>query len=449
MIITSLVIACGSAVLAADITVTISGDGVTTQQSFTGEQLAAMTDQIQQHYYSSINNWPTNKNVYAKGISLSYLLQLSGIKDEATLIKITSTDGYYKTFTVSELLDSERYSYSDGRATEVPVILGLQSSDSSFASMTDDQAPVLVIGQRAATEQTFPWFIKNVSTIEVSADTLARWPQATYEINDAANGYQLELNHSNFDTVKLYYTTDSTTPSVESNMYNISTTYWQPDLIVPLQLTAGTVVKVIAIGPGKPDSEVVTINLPTTSAGTDLSFSDVAKNSWYYDAVDYVSNKGLFQGTSITTFSPMAPMTRAMFVTVLYRLSGEIYSSTTAKFSDVESGSWYADAVTWASEKGIVNGYGNGTFRPLNAVTREQMALIMFNYLKCIGEGPQGAWMINLNYPDKSAISDWAFEAVTYCTMRGLLSGRSNGNFDPQGTANRAEVATVMMRFDK
>lgn len=182
-------------------------------------------------------------------------------------------------------------------------------------------------------------------------------------------------------------------------------------------------------------------------ADTGLPFTDVSVDDWFYDAVKYVYDMGLFNGTSDTLFEPDTPMTRGMFVTVLGRASGVDTSAAYENvFTDVDPSEYYAPYVAWASSNGIVEGNGDGTFTPDENITREQMAKIFLDYYRYIGEVPEGAWAIALEYGDIDQISDWAVEGVMFCTLQGLLEGKENNMFDPKGNALRSEVATVLMR---
>ncbi len=183
------------------------------------------------------------------------------------------------------------------------------------------------------------------------------------------------------------------------------------------------------------------------AADTGLPFTDVSVDDWFYDAVKYVYDMGLFNGTSDTLFEPDTPMTRGMFTTVLGRASGVDTSSGYENvFTDVDPNEYYAPYIAWASSNGIVEGNGDGTFTPDENITREQMAKIFLDYYRYIGEGPEGAWAIALEYGDVDQISDWAVEGVMFCTLQGLLEGKENNMFDPKGNALRSEVATVLMR---
>ncbi len=178
-----------------------------------------------------------------------------------------------------------------------------------------------------------------------------------------------------------------------------------------------------------------------------VDFSDVSKKAWYYEAVSYAVDHGIFAGITKTTFQPNAPMTRAMFVATLSRMSGaEVDNNAKTKFSDVKTGQWYTGAVKWASDNGIVAG-SNGRFMPNDPITREQICTLIVSYANFakIKLTPNTA---AVKFKDEKKISKWAKSAVAACQRAGLIAG-SNGNFNPQGKASRAEVAQILMQFDK
>lgn len=172
------------------------------------------------------------------------------------------------------------------------------------------------------------------------------------------------------------------------------------------------------------------------------SFSDVPENAWYTKAVTFAVQNGLFKGTGDgSTFSPSMTMSRAMLVTVLWRHEGEPKAEAEAAFSDVSQSAWFAKAVAWASENDIVNGSG-GKFMPNDAVSREQIAVILFRYGKA--ESKNADLSV---YPDGDLVSAWAKEAMRWAVAEKLISGNAKGELMPKGEASRAEVATILMRY--
>lgn len=180
-----------------------------------------------------------------------------------------------------------------------------------------------------------------------------------------------------------------------------------------------------------------------TPAPVALPFTDVKSGNWFYDAVKYAYEQGLMTGTSATTFAPNGTMNRAMIVTVLYRLEKSPAVTGASKFTDVPAGQWYSDAVAWAAANKIVNGYDETTFGPMNAVTREQMAAILFRYEQY--KGLENVTLEeNLNrFPDQNKISAYAIPALQWAVGQKIINGNADGTLDPTGTATRAQVAQI------
>ena len=180
-----------------------------------------------------------------------------------------------------------------------------------------------------------------------------------------------------------------------------------------------------------------------TPSGT--KFNDVSANDWFASAVDYVTGKGMMNGTADNTFSPKAHTTRGMVVTVLYRLENQP-STPASSFTDVPSGAYYANAVAWANANGIVSGYGSGKFGPNDKVTREQLAAILYRYAQYKKYDVSGAKSLD-GYTDAQSVSSYAVPALQWANAAGIVTGKSGSKLDPKGNATRAEVAAMLMRF--
>ncbi|MDY2719709.1 MAG: leucine-rich repeat protein [Candidatus Faecousia sp.] len=179
-------------------------------------------------------------------------------------------------------------------------------------------------------------------------------------------------------------------------------------------------------------------------------FTDVDKDKWYYDAVNFVVKEGLFAGATETTFEPDSTMTRAMLVTVLWRLADKPEAKGTAAFTDVPQDQYYAVPVLWAQTNGIVNGVSDTKFNPDGSITREQMAAILFRYAQKMGYDTAKRADLSA-FPDAGKVSDYAKEALAWANAEGLGNGdqQTNGSvlLDPAGSATRAQVAAILMRF--
>ena len=180
-------------------------------------------------------------------------------------------------------------------------------------------------------------------------------------------------------------------------------------------------------------------------AAVDVSdlFIDIAPDAWYKDAIQYAYDNGLMTGVSATEFDPEATTTRAMIVSILARLEN-VTTAQAAGFADVDDNDWYATAVNWAANVGVVNGYEDNTFRPNTAITREQLAAILMNYAACIGQDVSNRADL-ANYTDQP--STWAEEAMSWAVAEGLISGVTADTLQPQGAATRAQVAAILQRF--
>lgn len=179
-----------------------------------------------------------------------------------------------------------------------------------------------------------------------------------------------------------------------------------------------------------------------------MSFTDVTEWDWYHSAVHYVYENGMMSGTSDTAFSPDMDTSRGMLVTVLHRLEGAP-GAAAAGFPDVPQGEYYARAVDWAYANGVVSGYGgneSGTFGPNNPITREQLASILYRYAGKKGADVTARGDLS-TFADQGAVSDYARESVAWAVGAGLISGMGDGTINPSGTATRAQVATILMRY--
>ena len=217
---------------------------------------------------------------------------------------------------------------------------------------------------------------------------------------------------------------------------------------------SGTELKLTDMGDGKfsftmpaGDVSVLASFVKEQAQEAVLPFTDVEEGAWYYDAVAYIYDKGMMTGVTDTTFEPDATTTRGMIVTMLYRLEGEPAVDNAAAFADVAAGAWYEKAVAWASQNGIVNGYGDDLFGPNDAITREQMAAILFRYAQYKGleavtlEENLGA------FEDAGQIGEYAVQALNWAVGQHLITGVTDTTLEPQSSATRAQVATILMRY--
>ena len=196
-----------------------------------------------------------------------------------------------------------------------------------------------------------------------------------------------------------------------------------------------------------PASKVTVQATFTQNQSGTLPFTDVKTGDWFYEAVQYVYDKGMMTGVSADRFAPASTTTRGMIVTILYRLENEPAVSGGSAFTDVESGAWYADAVAWAAANDIVNGTSATTFAPNSPITREQMATMLYRFAQYKGMDAVTLQENLTGYPDGDQVSDYAIPAMNWAVGQGLIAGMENGTLVPQGSATRAQVATILMRF--
>lgn len=357
----------------------------------------------------------------------------------------------------------------------------------SFFTISKDPATVATIGQnRYTTLQDAVDAVKDNETIEIVATdktlTATVSGNKSFTVNEgtgntvtltAASGYNLTNDGNGKYTVSRQHSSSS---SSTSTTYDVNVNAATNGAVAADKKTAskGTTVTVTA-SPSKgyvvdavkvvdkdgkdvavtgkdgkyvftmPGSAVTVTGTfkAETPAPVALPFSDVKSGNWFYDAVKYAYAQGLMTGTSATTFAPNGTMNRAMIVTVLYRLEKSPAVTGASKFTDVPAGQWYSDAVAWAAANKIVNGYDETTFGPMNAVTREQMAAILFRYEQV--KGLENVTLEeNLNrFPDQNKISAYAIPALQWAVGQKIINGNADGTLDPTGTATRAQVAQI------
>lgn len=175
-------------------------------------------------------------------------------------------------------------------------------------------------------------------------------------------------------------------------------------------------------------------------------YTDLSTGAWYHNATDYVIANGLMTGTGTSTFSPDMTTTRAMIVSIFYRLEGGPSVNYDMTFDDVAEGDWYAEAVRWGASEGVVNGYSAEEFGPNDPITREQMAAMLSKYAAYKGIDVSDRADLSV-YTDEGSISDWAYEVLSWANAEGMITGMTETTLVPQGNATRAQVAAILMRF--
>ena len=188
------------------------------------------------------------------------------------------------------------------------------------------------------------------------------------------------------------------------------------------------------------------VTVTVTFEQAPLPFHDVTEGDWFYDAVRYAYETGLMDGVGDNLFAPNSQTTRAQLVTILYRLEGEPAVSGDLPFTDVETGTWYTNAVLWAAQNGIVNGVTDTTFAPGDNITRQQLVTILYRYAEAKGYDVSASADLS-GYPDAGQVQDYAQPAMAWAVAENIIQGMEDGTLKPAGNASRAQIAAVLMRF--
>ncbi len=265
--------------------------------------------------------------------------------------------------------------------------------------------------------------VEDITNGSIKLSTFSAYKGQTVTITPAPQaGYTLD-----FITV-----TDTDNNKIDLTEKDNQYTFIMPssNVIVKAEFKAVSVV----IPPSIPDTNIVV-----------LPFVDVKESDWYYSSVKYVYEHKMMAGTSDTIFSPDMTTTRGMIVTILHRLDGKPVAPA-SNFTDVEQNQYYTEAVAWASANGIVSGYGNGNFGPNDTITREQMASILYRYAQYKNYNTNNTNNLS-NYTDVGEISPYAVTAIQWANGTGLITGVTNTTLVPKGSATRAQVSSILMRF--
>ncbi|MBQ4427941.1 MAG: S-layer homology domain-containing protein [Oscillospiraceae bacterium] len=177
------------------------------------------------------------------------------------------------------------------------------------------------------------------------------------------------------------------------------------------------------------------------------AFTDLDLNAWYHDGIHWALKNGIVNGYDNGLFGANDAASRAMVVTMLYRIEGEPAVEGDVRFSDVSDGMWYTDPIKWAVSAGIVRGYGDGTFGVSDDITREQLAAILYRYAKLKGRASGEVWSYKLEFSDADEVSDWAYEAMCWVSMNGVIRGTGNNMLSPKTGADRAQTVTMLRRY--
>ena len=387
---------------------------------------------------------PTPKEVTAAQINDGSVLG-SLVKIKGTITRVEEAEGKIQTIMVRDAAGKEARVFIDGYITKDKEVqnaivgnqveaVGLASYDNTFYLDGKQIAPRIRIRDRA-------------DVVCTAGETPARTWNITYVTDGGTIGGLYPVTYTEGTVIVL--PTNVTKPGytflgwftaytggVQIRQIGATETgdktfyaHWQKTILPPPPVTPGT-----PVTPARP------------AAPVGLPFADVSSSDWFYNDVRYVYEKGIMDGTGADRFSPNAPLTRAMIVTILYRMAGSPSVSGSSDFTDVAAGKWFAKAVAWAAANGIVNGYGSGLFGPNDPVTREQLAAILYRYAVY---GGMTAVTLEENlgsFADTAQLSAYAIQAMNWAVGQGLING-SGSNLVPKAQATRAQVAAIIHRY--
>ena len=380
-------------------------------------------------------------------------------------------DGWYKEVTCENEWDFENDTVTDditlyAKWTEVPAETYTVTFDANGGTVgtenaeTDAEGKLSELPTPSRVGYTFKgWYTAATNGTEVTVDTVytedttiyAQWKRKSsgggggsvsrYTVKFETNGGTAVANKSVSKNAKL---AEPTTPAKDG--FEFAGWYTDRELKTAYdfdtKVTAGfTLYAKWTEAEKEPEN-----NKPVETEKWENPFTDVKEDDWYFADVEYAVENGLFTGTTATTFGPDIPLTRAMLVTVLYRNAGEPATNRSIPFADIDMGMYYANAVIWAQQNGIVNGVTETEFAPDSLVTREQIATIMFRYAQY--KGMNAITMEeNLHFDDSAEIFDYAVTAMNWAVGTGLMKGKTPATIDPKDNATRAEIAAILQRF--
>lgn len=413
-----------------------------TTSSYQGERQLAVTTKIEKIADAAA---PAPKEVTAAQINDGSVLG-SLVKIKGTITRVEEAEGKIQTIMVRDAAGKEARVFIDGYITKDKEVqnaivgnqveaVGLASYDNTFV-LSDgtqvypririrDRADVVCTAGETPVETWSITYVTDGGTINGEyPTTYTKGTVTVLPTNVTKPGYT-------FLGWFTAYTGGVQVKQIEATETGDKTFYarWQKTVLPPPPVTPGT-----PVTPARP------------AAPVGLPFADVSGSDWFYNDVRYVYEKGIMDGTGADRFSPNAPLTRAMIVTILYRMAGSPSVSGSSDFTDVAAGKWFAKAVAWAAANGIVNGYGSGLFGPNDPVTREQLAAILYRYAVY---GGMTAVTLEENlgsFADTAQLSAYAIQAMNWAVGQGLING-SGSNLVPKAQATRAQVAAIIHRY--
>lgn len=413
-----------------------------TTSSYQGErQLAVTKTKIEKIADAEA---PTPVEVTAAQINDGSVLG-SLVKIKGTITRVEEAEGKIQTIMVRDAAGNEARVFIDGYITKDKEVqnaivgnqveaVGLASYDNTFYLDGKQIAPRIRIRDRAdvvCTAGETPVKTWNITYVTDGGTINGAYPTTYTEGTVTVLPTDVTKPGYTFLGWFTAYIGGVQVRQIEATETGDKTFYarWQKTVLPPPPVTPGT-----PVTPARP------------AAPVGLPFADVSGSDWFYNDVRYVYEKGIMDGTGADRFSPNAPLTRAMIVTILYRMAGSPSVSGSSDFTDVAAGKWFAKAVAWAAANGIVNGYGDSLFGPNDPVTREQLAAILYRYAVY---GGMTAVTLEENlgsFADTAQLSAYAIQAMNWAVGQGLING-SGSNLVPKAQATRAQVAAIIHRY--
>ena len=412
-----------------------------TTSSYQGERQLAVTTKIEKIADAAA---PAPKEVTAAQINDGSVLG-SLVKIKGTITRVEEAEGKIQTIMVRDAAGKEARVFIDGYITKDKEVqnaivgnqveaVGLASYDNTFYLDGKQIAPRIRIRDRAdvvCTAGETPVKTWNITYVTDGGTINGAYPTTYTEGTVTVLPTDVTKPGYTFLGWFTAYIGGVQVRQIEATETGDKTFYarWHKTVLPPPPVTPGT-----PVTPARP------------AAPVGLPFADVSGSDWFYNDVRYVYEKGIMDGTGADRFSPNAPLTRAMIVTILYRMAGSPAMSGASDFKDVDSNKWFAKAVAWAAANGIVNGYGSGLFGPNDPVTREQLAAILYRYAVY---GGMTAVTLEENlgsFADTAQLSAYAIQAMNWAVGQGLING-SGSNLVPKAQATRAQVAAIIHRY--
>ena len=412
-----------------------------TTSSYQGERQLAVTTKIEKIADAAA---PAPKEVTAAQINDGSVLG-SLVKIKGTITRVEEAEGKIQTIMVRDAAGKEARVFIDGYITKDKEVqnaivgnqveaVGLASYDNTFYLDGKQIAPRIRIRDRAdvvCTAGETPVETWSITYVTDGGTINGEYP-TTYT-KGTVTVLPTNVTKPGYTFLGWFtaYIGGVQVRQIEATETGDKTFYarWQKTVLPPPPVTPGT-----PVTPARP------------AAPVGLPFADVSGSDWFYNDVRYVYEKGIMDGTGADRFSPNAPLTRAMIVTILYRMAGSPSVSGSSDFTDVAAGKWFAKAVAWAAANGIVNGYGDSLFGPNDPVTREQLAAILYRYAVY---GGMTAVTLEENlgsFADTAQLSAYAIQAMNWAVGQGLING-SGSNLVPKAQATRAQVAAIIHRY--